>query len=171
MKQISLIGAIALLTGCNNAAPVDNGKKSAGQALDERAVAVGLMPDPNQIDLAGRFETRTDFGADKFCAIGSGDNFDIGFLSMSGTESKCEARGSAEVDGGKVQITLSGKGSCSFEASFDGIELRFPGSLEPGCASYCSPRTSFSGTHYFLIEPGAEAARKTLGREIERLCR
>ena len=171
MNNAVLIVAVLLLAGCSEKAPTIVGGNDAGSALDKRAVEVGIMSNPDEVELAGRFETRSDLGTDKFCAVGSGSDFDIGFLSMSGPESKCEGRGSAQVEGGKVSITLSGKGDCSFDATYDGIELRFPGSLGSGCASYCSARTSFSGTHYFLIQPGDAAARNTLGRDIERLCR
>jgi hypothetical protein len=50
------------------------------------------------------------------------------------------------------------------------LELRFPAVVGGGCAQYCSERTSFSGTHYFMVETGNSAARDTLGRDIERLC-
>lgn len=170
MTRLVLISAALLLASCGKDAPPLQDNDNAGAALDERAIAVGILPDPEKVGFAGRFETRTDLGTDKFCAVGSGSDFTIGFLSISGPESKCEARGRAEIDSGKIRITLTGKGDCSFDANYDGIELRFPGALESGCASYCTPRASFSGTHYFLIESGDLAARKSLGRDFDRLC-
>ena len=97
-------------------------------------------------------------------------SLDVGVLAVFGPESKCEGRGTASIAGDKVRITLSGKGDCQFDAQYDGVELRFPGSIESGCASYCSDRASLSGTHYFMVQPGDEPARKTLGRDIQRLC-
>jgi hypothetical protein len=158
-----------MLAACGENVPTVGGN-DVGSALDEQAIEAGIMPDPDEIEFSGRFETRSDLGTDKFCATESGADFDIGFISNSGPDSKCEGRGTATVDGDKVKVVLSGKGTCAFEARYDGIELRFPGALEEGCASYCTPRASFSATHYFMIQPGAEAARGTLGRDIERLC-
>lgn len=144
---------------------------AAGRALDEKAIAAGILPDPKNFRFGGRYETRSDIGTDKFCAVADGNkNYSIGMLAVFGPESKCEGRGTATVEGETVRITLSGKGSCSFEAHYDGVELRFPGKIEAGCAEYCSPRASMSGTHYFMVEPGDAAARQTLGREIDRLC-
>jgi hypothetical protein len=142
----------------------------ASRALDQQAIARGLLPDPEGRALAGRFETRSDLGIDKFCAVGDAGSFEIGMLAVFGPESKCEAQGTAEFVNDKVRITLSGKESCRFDAEFDGIQLRFPGSVPDGCASYCSPRASMSGTAYYFIEPGNASARSTLGRDIERLC-
>ncbi len=161
-----------LLAGCGESAPAIVGVGSdAGSALDEQAIATGIMPDPNEVEFAGRFETRSELGADKFCAVANGsEQFDIGFIAVFGPESKCEGKGIASVDGEKVSVALNGHGNCAFEAHYDGIELRFPGSVESGCASYCSARASLSGTHYFMIQPGDAAARSTLGRDIDRLC-
>lgn len=172
MKALISLICVVLLAGCGENAPtVLGGGNDAGAALDEQAIAAGIMPDPDKIDLAGRFETRSELGVDKFCAVASGSKqFDIGFLAVFGPESKCEGTGTALVESDKVRITLSGQGSCAFDARYDGIELRFPGSVESGCASYCSDRASLSGTHYFMNQPGDAAARTTLGRDIERLC-
>jgi hypothetical protein len=150
---------------------VVNRETDAGDALDKQAIAAGILPEHDNLDLAGRFETRSDLGTDKFCAVGSGSgNFEIGVLAVFGPESKCEAQGKAEIEGEKVRITLSGKKQCAFDAEFDGVELRIPGSIEQGCASYCSPRASLSGTSYFKVEQGDTNARRALGRDIPKLC-
>lgn len=151
--------------------PKEAQSSEAGKALDKKAIDAGILPDPGDFRFGGRYETRSDIGTDKFCAVADGDkSYAIGMLAVFGPESKCEGRGTAVVDGETVKITLSGKGSCSFEAHYDGVELRFPGKIEAGCAEYCSPRASMSGTHYFMVEPGDSAARQSLGRELDRLC-
>ena len=171
-RALLVCASLLLLAACGDNTPaIVGGGSDSGSALDEQAVASGIMPDPDEIEFAGRFETRSELGTDKFCAVGKGSNqYDVGFLAVFGPESKCEGIGTASVERDKVRITLNGKGSCSFDAHYDGIELRFPGAVESGCASYCSDRASLSGTHYFMIQPGETAARATLGREIERLC-
>ena len=161
-----------MLAGCGSkdAKPLlkDDG---AGAALEQLAIDKGLIPDPESLAVEGRFETQGDLGTDKFCAVADGGaNYRVGFLSVYGSDSKCEAQGSAEQDGDSLKITLTGKQSCSFTASYDGIVLRFPGKVPEGCASYCSRNASMSGTRYYFVDPGAEAAKRTLGREIERLC-
>lgn len=161
-----------MLHGCGeNSTLLGASDSEAGAALDAQAIAVGIMPDPDKTEFAGRYETRSDLGTDKFCAVKNGTNsYDVGFLAVFGPESKCEAKGQAIVEGESVQLRLSGAAQCAFTARYDGIELRFPGVVEEGCARYCSERASLSGTHYFMVESGDAAARKTLGRKIERLC-
>jgi hypothetical protein len=166
-----IFASCVLLAGCGDSALTSSLGSDAGATLDARAVETGVLPNPENIEFAGRFETRSDLGIDKFCAVKTGANrFDIGFLAVFGPESTCEGTGTASVQGDDVEITLNGKGNCTFAARYDGIELRFAGAVESGCARYCSEKASLSGTHYFMIEPGDNAARNTLGREIERLC-
>jgi hypothetical protein len=170
IRCIALSLFVLALAACG-----DNGGKTApatdaSRSLDQQAIDKGLLPDPEGRALSGRYETRSDIGIDKFCAVGDGASADIGLLAVFGPESKCEAQGEAEFVGEKVRITLSGKDSCSFDADFDGIQLRFPGAVPAGCASYCTPRASMGGTAYYFTEPGDQSARKTLGRDIERLC-
>jgi hypothetical protein len=171
MKRLYLL-AVLLLSACDGTKPVVfGGGNDVGAALDKQAIAAGLLPDPDSKILAGQFETRSDLGTDKFCAVSTGSRqFQIGFLAVFGPDSKCEARGIGEVVDDKVHIALTGKDQCVFDATYDGVELRFPGTVDAGCASYCSARASLSGTHYFMIQPGDDAARKTLGRDIEKLC-
>lgn len=169
MRVLALLGLLAL-SACGGNDEKSAPQTDASRSLDEQAISRGLLPDPDGRALAGRYETRSDLGVDKFCAVGDEGEFSIGMLAVFGPDSKCEAQGSAEFADDKVRITLSGKESCSFDAEFDGIQLRFPGSVPAGCASYCSPRASMSGTAYFFTEPGNASARGTLGRDIERLC-
>jgi hypothetical protein len=161
---------VMALSACGGGDQKSAPQTDASRSLDEQAMQKGLLPDPEGRALAGRYETRSDLGTDKFCAVGDEGEFAVGMLAVFGPDSKCEAQGSAEFVDDKIRITLSGKESCSFDAEFDGIQLRFPGSVPEGCASYCSPRASMSGTAYFFTEPGNASAKRTLGREIERLC-
>lgn len=161
-----------LLTGCGKSdLKSDRDQNSAGAALDKLAIEKGVIPDPKGLSLEGRFEAQSEIGTDKFCAVSDGSaNYRVGFLSVYGPESKCEGQGSASQEGDAIRITLAGKGSCSFTASYDGTILRFPGQVPDGCASYCSTNASMSGTRYYFVEPGADAAKRSLGREFERLC-
>jgi hypothetical protein len=171
VRAAPLLPLLALLAGCDAKSPLPQiGSNDAGDELDQLAIEKGLLPDPESLALEGRYETRSELGTDKFCAVAEGDRYRVGFLSVYGPESKCEGQGTAEQDGDVVRVTLNGKGECAFEASYDGIVLRFPGTVPEGCAAYCSRNANMSGTRYYFVDPGAQAARKTLGRDIERLC-
>jgi hypothetical protein len=166
-----LLPMLALLAGCDAKSPLPQiGGNDAGDELDRLAIEKGLLPDPQSLALEGRYETRSELGTDKFCAVADDGRYRIGFLSVYGPESKCEGQGTAEQNGDVVRVTLIGKAECAFEASYDGIVLRFPGAVPESCAAYCSRNANMSGTRYYFVDPGAAAARKTLGRDFERLC-
>lgn len=144
---------------------------SVGAELDRIAIEKGLIPDPASLTFEGRYETHSELGTDKFCALAEGDGrYRVGFLSVYGTESKCEAQGTAEQDGERISISLSGAQGCSFDAEFDGIVLRFPGMVPESCAALCSRNASMSGTRYYLVDTGEAAAKRAIGRDFERLC-
>lgn len=162
--------ALLSLAACGGTAEESSPPQKVASKLDRQAIEAGLIPDPDTFSLAGQFETRSELGIDKFCAVSAGGGFDVGVLAVFGPESKCEAQGKAIIQDEQVNISFRGEGNCSFDAEYDGVEIRFPGALPDGCSSYCSPRASFSGTSFFMIAQGDEAARKTLGREIDQLC-
>jgi hypothetical protein len=170
-KSLVVVAFAVSVSACGEGGTKQAPWTDASRSLDEQAISKGLLPDPDGRALAGRYETRSDLGIDKFCAVSEGDSFRFGMIAVYGPESKCEGQGQAQFVGDKVRIAFDGKGSCSFDAEFDGISLRFPGVVPEGCASYCSPRANMSGTSYFFIEPGDTSAKRTLGRDIERLCR
>ncbi len=170
MKRLGLCLLAFILSSCGSQSGGVLGGGDSGDALDEQAVAKGLLPDPESRSLAGQYETRSDLGIDKFCAVEQGRSSRFGVLTVFGPESKCEGIGTAKFDGQRVSLKFEGKEPCTFDADYDGIVMRFPGSIGSGCASYCSPRASMSGTQYFLVEKGNESARRVLGRDIERLC-
>jgi hypothetical protein len=172
VRQAGLLLLLALVA-CGEGGQLPSvGGGDSGDELDQQAIEKGLLPDPDNLSFTGRFETRSELGTDKFCATGNGGrNHDIGFLAVFGPESKCEGQGTAMIDGNKVSIRLTSKEQCSFDAEYDGIVLRFPGSVPETCASYCSRNANMSGTRYYFVDPGNKAAQATLGRDIERLCR
>jgi hypothetical protein len=170
MRRIVAIVVLGLLASCGEGSSPLIGSGDAGDELDERAIAIGLLPDPDSRSLVGRFETRSELGIDKFCAIEGASGYRFGMLAVFGPESKCEGTGTAKFDGDKLSLSFSGDESCKFDAEYDGIALRFPGNVGPGCDTYCSPRASMSGTRYYLVEKGEDAARRVLGRDVKKLC-
>jgi hypothetical protein len=168
--RIFFAAAILLLGGCDGET-LSLGGSNAGDELNKKAIESGVIPDPRNVTLSGRYETRSELGTDKLCAVGeSGAQHKIGVLAVFGPESKCEGQGTASIKGEAINIKLNSQGSCNFDAEFDGISIRFPGALPDGCTSYCTPRASLAGTSYFMVEHGNENARKALGRDIEKLC-
>jgi hypothetical protein len=162
---------LLLLAGCEQAQIEAEPSSEQLSSLEQAAIEAGVIPDVRTVTLSGAFERQSDLGTDRFCAVGNDERgYQVGMIAVFGPASKCEGLGSAERDGENVQITLTSKKQCSFTASFDGVELKFPGGLEEGCSSYCSPRAGFDGVSFYIVGEGDALARSTRGRDIEELC-
>lgn len=177
MKRLILASFILLISACDSSSEDNSHETQSSEDLDQAAINAGILTDPDNIKLEGRFETRNDIGTDKFCAIKTNDeDYNIGILAIFGADSFCEGRGIASLDGENLRITLNKNinntdENCEFTASFDGVSLQIPGALPETCAKLCNNRASLSGTQYFQIENGNETAKKSNGRELKPLCK
>ena len=172
MKKLLPLFIVPALAGCDQLPVQDSSEQSAEpSSLEKAAIEAGVIPDISTVTLSGAFERQSDLGTDRFCAVGNDENgYQIGMIAVFGPESKCEGLGEATRTGESIQINLTSEQRCSFTASFDGVELRLPGSLPESCESYCTPRAGFDGVSFFIVGEGDEVARSTRGREIESLC-
>ena len=163
---------VLALAGCDQVVSTENGEQlPEPSSLEKAAIEAGVIPDMNTVTLSGAFERQSDLGTDRFCAVGNDENgYQVGVIAVFGPESKCEGLGEATRTGETVRIVLTSEKRCSFTASFDGVEIKLPGSLPESCESYCSPRAGFNGVSFYLVGEGDEVARSTRGREIESLC-
>lgn len=168
--SVTLVFAL-MLAGCGQGQSGPAKSDAKLSSLEQAAIDAGVIPDVRNVTLSGAFERQSNLGTDSFCAVGNDKNgYQIGMIAVFGPESKCEGLGEAERDGENVRITLNSEEKCSFTARFDGVELKLPGAMPKGCASYCSPRAGFEGVSFYMIGEGDAVARSTGGRDFENLC-
>ncbi|WP_417621467.1 hypothetical protein [Parasphingorhabdus sp.] len=171
MSRTVLLLLFLLLAGCDQGQGGAEDSTAKLSSLEQAAIDAGVIPDVRKVTLSGAFERKSDLGTDRFCAVGNDENgYQIGMIALFGSGSKCEGLGEAERSGENVRITLNSEEKCSFTARFDGVELKLPGGLPEGCASYCSPRAGFEGVSFYLIGEGDAVARSTGGQDFENLC-
>ncbi len=177
MRRIPIVISFLILIACGVSNEHNSQETQSSADLDQAAINAGILTDPNDIRLEGRFETRNSIGTDKFCAIKtSAKDYNIGILAIFGSDSFCEGRGVASLDGENLSVILNESSkniseNCEFTASFDGVSLQLPGELPEPCAKFCNNRASLIGTHYFHIENGNESAKKSNGRGLKPLCK
>lgn len=154
--------ALLLLAGCSSGEAVDD--QGAGN-LEAAAIASGVIPDPATAPVEGLYEHVGEAATDKLCLMGEGDRFRLGISVHLGRNVACHAQGTAERTGEALAITLEGQGDCSFLAAFDGEEVRIPGAVPKGCASYCTGDNSISGVA--LGKSSGERADALAARDAE----
>lgn len=145
--------ALVLLAACSE--PAVDAPDDAGPALEEAAVARGLVPDPDAVPLTGLFAR----DADRLCLREREDARAVVGISIDyGAGNGCSARGTVQRNSGG--LTLDFGEACRFDAEYDGEVVRFPGALPDGCADLCRGNASLAGmaTERLSHSPGEVAA-------------
>lgn len=149
--------ALLLLAGCSQG--VAPSLEPEGAALEQAAIARGVVRDPATAEPVGLYARE----GDRLCVAGQR----IGAFVDYGEGNGCSARGRFVREGERLRVDF-GKG-CTFDAAFDGDGVRFPGALPAGCEAACRGRASLSGLRFDrLSESGSEAAalRDPAGRGL-----
>ncbi|RHW16931.1 hypothetical protein D1610_12385 [Sphingomonas gilva] len=155
--------ALLLLAACDGG--IASGE-SAGERLEEAAIARGVIPDPESLDVAGAYGR----GADSLCVIERDGDLRLGVDVAYGGDLGCTARGTARQDGEDIDIMLEGADGCRFTARFDGAKLAFPGRLPASCAAFCDAPASLAGMTVDRLSDAASEVRAMRGQQGGLLC-
>lgn len=174
IRAAALIGSAALLlAGCDSGALL-SGDDAAESDIERAAIDAGIVPDPATLDLEGLYEAGREPQNDRFCAVKSGDDYNVGLYIYYGSDQYCEGQGTATLDNEIVSLRLKGESDddalCEVEAVFDGTQIVLPGSISKDCRALCRQRASMAGVSIALIESGAEAALRAKGHDKKALC-
>lgn len=168
MKRALLLGVL-LLSACGGGDAAARREKVAERrtatALERAAVERGLIRDPADTSLAGLY-ARDD---DRLCVVPDGFGYRIGVSVDYGDAIGCSGSGRVTRVDETLHIELGPGDRCSFDASYDGDRIRFPGALPAGCSALCSGRASLAGLEVALLsESGTEAGnlRDARGRRL-----
>ncbi|MDV3456491.1 hypothetical protein RZN05_05805 [Sphingomonas sp. HF-S4] len=156
------LALVLLLAACSGGE--GGGNVQAPQDLESAAIERGLVRDPDDSDLTGLYARDTD----RICVVRTGSAYRIGAYVDYGDRITCSGAGTVERSGSTLKVTLGGEG-CTFDASYDGDRIKFPGVLPDACKKLCARRAAFTGLEATrLSESTAEAAamRDAGGRRL-----
>jgi hypothetical protein len=129
---------LLLLAGCDQTVEPAAQDPSAGQALENAAIAAGIVTDPERLDPAGVYVSDTD----RVCIVPkAGGVYVIGASVDYGDGQGCVARGTAT---GVETLKVDLGGDCRMTARFEGARLTFPAGVPAGCARACTGRASLA---------------------------
>lgn len=151
-----------VLAGCGKANPGREEAPGAGAALEQAAVAAGIVGDSATLNPVGAYSSETD----RVCIVPLGDGYRIGASVDYGDRQSCVARGVAS---GRETLRLEFGEACTFAARFDGKHVVFPATLPPACDSRCTGRatlTAVSASRLSNAEAEARAMRAPDGRPL-----
>ncbi|CAN5546995.1 hypothetical protein BH09PSE4_BH09PSE4_05470 [soil metagenome] len=135
MKHLALV-ALILLAGCSKPQPAKSPQTSASSDLERAAIAAGVIPDPDDTDITGLYARDTD----RVCIVPDSYGYKIGAFVDYGESQTCSARGQVTRVGETLHVEFND--GCSFDASFDGTNVIFPGNVPDACQKSCSGRAS-----------------------------
>jgi hypothetical protein len=156
------VAVLLLLGACDSG----GAGESAGERLEEAAIARGVIPDPASLHVIGAYGR----GADRLCVNGREEALRIGIDVSYGGDLGCTARGTARQDGEDIDITLEGADGCRFTARFDGEDLAFPGRLPESCATFCDAPASLAGLTVDRLSDAPSEVRAMRGQQGGLLC-
>lgn len=140
------------LAGCGRGAQQPVAPAGAGSALEQAAIARGLVENPGAIDPVGVFASDSD----KVCIRAAADGYRIGASVDYGEGQACAASGSAR---GRGLLDVRFGDDCRFEARIEADRIRFPATLPAACDRACTGRASLAAlTADRLSASGTEAA-------------
>lgn len=134
-----VVAAALLLGGCQGAAAPD--ARPTPTSLEAAAIDAGIIADPANTDPTGLYARDRD----KLCVVASATAFRIGIYIDYGGNYSCSGTGEATRAGETLHVELTSAPGCSFDASFDGDRISFPGRLPDPCQKACSKRASLAG--------------------------
>lgn len=149
MKRSGLIALI--LAGCAQQPGANDA--DAGAALEQAAIAAGVVRDPAATDITGLYAREID----RVCIVPAAVGYRIGASIDFGSGQQCSASGTVARSGEALSVDF-GNG-CTFDARLDGDTIAFPGRLPVGCDRFCSDRASLTALEAELqSDAPAEAA-------------
>ena len=157
MRSLALL---LFLASCTQAEPAQD---TPGMALEQAAIARGLVPDPQRGTLHGSWASETD----RMCILPAGLTLRIGASIDFGEGQACAASGEVERNGETLRVRF---GECRFDARFDGERITFPPTLPPACERLCSGRASFTALVVERVSDSTSEAAMLRGPNGQLLC-
>lgn len=159
-----LIVATFVLAGCG---ADGTGQGGAAPAADLETIAIerGVIPDPEQLTLAGTYAR----DGDRMCIVGQGGRYRVGAYSDYGEALLCSASGTATRSGEVLRISF-GDAGCAFDARIAGEEIVLPGALPQACERLCDTPASLAGLQVARISDSEVEARSLRDPRGRALC-
>jgi hypothetical protein len=161
-----LLLAALLLSGCSSQAP-EAPERNAAVALEQEAIARGLVRDPSDGALTGLYAR----GTDRLCIVPGERAYDVGLYIDYGGGIRCSATGSIAPRGDGVRVALGEDGDCTIDAEYDGGRIAFPGQVPDGCKRHCRSRASLAGFAVERMSNSRAEASAMRGPRGELLCK
>lgn len=162
MKRLVLLSL--LLAGCGGSGGQGDGNASAPaspQGGSSGAVST----------LTGLYEGGQGAPRNQLCMVVNSDtDTRFGLVVWGANQHSCSGSGSAEREGNRLRLRMTGDETCTIEARIEGNTVVLPDSLPQGCAYYCGARATMTGARFTQAGTGRDEAIKAKDLVGDPLC-
>ena len=151
-----------LLAGCGRS-PGQPAAANAGAALEQAAIARGIVADPAKVDPVGLYGSESD----KVCVVPADDGYRIGAAVDYGEGQGCFATGTAS---GRDTLAVRFGDACRLEVRVEGDRVTFPATIPAGCDRFCTGRASLAAVTADRISASATEAASAVTAAGAKLC-
>ena len=154
MRHMLVPGLLLMIAGCRDDPAKTPAAAATPTGLEAAAIAAGVIPDPNNTDIAGLYARETD----RVCIVPSATAYRIGVFVDYGDQQSCGGAGTVTRVGETLHLDFARAAGCSFDARFDGDRIVFPGRLPDACQQLCARRASIAGLDVSLLSGSVSEA-------------
>jgi hypothetical protein len=155
---------VAFVAGCgasdqrNASAPADGQAQTAAPVVSAPAVST-----PGS-SLVGLYESGPRNRPNQLCVTQRGDTPQFGLLVWGENMHSCSGAGTAERNGDRLTLTMTGDSACRIEARIAGGAVALPDKVPEGCAYYCGANAHLEGAT--LRQTGTTAADAAKAKDL-----
>jgi hypothetical protein len=167
MKKLLI--ALLILGGCSRGQDGQGGGNASGQPGGASASAPGT---PGRIGtLMGLYEGGDVSPKNQLCMVeNEGEQPRFGLVVWGSNQNSCSGSGTAERNGERLQLKMTGDESCTIEARISGKTVILPEKVPDGCAYYCGANARLTAARFDQVGTGRDDAVKAEDLVGDPLC-
>jgi hypothetical protein len=154
---------LALVAGCGASGQGNDSGPSARQSQPS-TVAAAPAAAQSRSSLVGLYESGPRSRPNQLCIVQRGDTPQFGLLVWGENLRSCSGAGTADTDGDRLVLTMTGDSACRIEARVAGGAVTLPDKVPEGCAYYCGAGARLQGTTF--RRSGTTAADAARARDL-----
>ena len=168
MKKLLI--ALLILGGCSRG---EERQEEGGNATAQAGGASSSAPGtPGRIGtLMGLYEGGDVSPKNQLCIVeNSGEQPRFGLVAWGANQHSCSGSGTAERNGDRLQLKMTGDEACTIEARISGKSIILPESVPDGCAYYCGANARLTASRFDQVGTGRDDAAKAKDLVGDPLC-
>jgi hypothetical protein len=153
---------VAFVAACGASDQRNSAAPAAGQAQPSAATTAAVSA--ARSDVIGLYEGGPRSRPNQLCVTQRGDTPQFGLIVWGENMRSCSGAGTAERNGDRLILTMTGDSACRIEARIAGGVVTLPDKVPEGCAYYCGAEAHLE--NMTLRQTGTTAADAARAKDL-----